>query len=106
MTLPAKFCVVDGCFNAAVKAARSGAHCRSCYNRDILAAADDLIQFEVTAGSGAKVTDCRTQTGVGPGGVATLDPRETNVAALVAAGLGKVVPSAVPAKSGKAADKG
>lgn len=102
--MPAKFCCETDCYEPAIGAARSRDHCRGHYNTLILAAADDLIAFEVTATNGIKVTDCRTQVGIGPRGVATLDPRETNVAALVAAGIGKVVPPAKPA-GGKAADK-
>lgn len=96
--MPAKFCVMPECYEVAVGAARSRDHCRDHYNSEVLAGVD-LIRFEVTAPAG-RVTDARTQTSHGRGAVVELDPAETNIPALVAAGLGKVV---VPPKSGKKA---
>lgn len=100
-----KFCTVDGCFEVAIRGARSWDHCRGHYRSDVLAHADDLMRCEVTAGLGtsgreeAGVTDCVTNETVRKGGVVTLDPRETNIAALVAGGTVKVVPPATkPAK--------
>lgn len=99
----AKFCV-NGDYRPAVAAARSRDHCRECYNTEVLGAATDLLQFEVTADN-ARVTDVRTQVSHGKGSVVTLDPTETNVAALVAAGIGKVrLPDTKPAKPGRAAE--
>ncbi|HET8684778.1 MAG TPA: hypothetical protein VFM54_23335 [Micromonosporaceae bacterium] len=89
----------------AVGARRSRVHCRPHYNSEILSTVE-LVAFEVTAGRTAKgrragVVDARTQRTVYAGGVAMLDPDETNVAALVAAGLGKVAepPAGKPAKT-------
>lgn len=94
----AKFCKLDD-YEVAIKGARSGEYCRSHYNSEILAGVD-LVKFEVTAASPmARVTDARTQVSHGRGNVVELDPAETNIAALVAAGLGKVVkPEPKPAK--------
>lgn len=103
--MSAQFCVIDGCFEVAIAAARSRRHCRGHY-RDILAQATDLVRCEVTAGAGisvraalAGVTDCVTNETVRQGGVVTLDPQETNIAALVAGGTVKVLPAAKPAKA-------
>jgi hypothetical protein len=96
--MPAKFCTMDGCHDVAVGAARSRDHCRAHYFSEVLAGVD-LVRFEVTAPAG-RVTDARTQVSAGKGSVVELDPAETNIAALVAAGLGKVV---VVAKTGKKA---
>lgn len=88
----AKFCKL-GDYQVAIKGARSDEYCRDHYNSEILARVD-LVKFEVTAESPkARVTDARTQVSHGRGSVVELDPAETNIAALVAAGLGKVVPS-------------
>lgn len=93
--MPAKFCRVDGCYNVAIGAARSRVHCRPHYNSDVLKGVE-LVKFEVTAGA---VTDARTQVSHGKGNVVELDPAETNIAALVAGGLGKVVAAKAPAKA-------
>lgn len=87
--MPAKFCTMPECHDVAVGAARSRDHCRTHYLSEVLAGVD-LVRFEVTAAAG-RVTDARTQVSAGKGAVVELDPAETNVAALVAAGLGKVV---------------
>lgn len=101
--MAAKFCVKDGCYEVAVAAARSREHCRTHYNTEVLAGVD-LVRFEVTAESSkARVTDARTQVSHGRGSVVELDPAETNIAALVAAGLGKVVPSKPASKPVKSA---
>lgn len=111
-----KFCTVDGCFDIAVKEPRSTDHCRSHY-REIVLAGVPLVRFEVTAQprmAGGKirrpgVVDVRTGETVYTGGVVEIDAREngggTNIAALVAAGLGRVLPDtaaeAVKAKASK-----
>lgn len=87
--MAAEFCVMDGCYEVAIGAARSRKHCRGHYNSEVLADAD-LIRFEVTADAG-RVTDARTQVSHGKGAIVELDPQETRVAVLVAAGLGRVV---------------
>lgn len=92
--MPAKFCV-NGDNNVAVAGPRSREHCRDCYNSNVLKGVE-LIKFEVTAGA---VTDARTQVSHGKGNVVELDPAETNIAALVAGGLGKVVAAKAPAKA-------
>lgn len=84
-----------GDYEPAIKAARSSDHCRSHYNSEVLAGVE-LIQFEVTADRG-RVTDARTQVSHGKGSVVEIDPEETNIAALVAAGLGRVILPAKPA---------
>lgn len=87
-----KFCS-KGDYQPAIKAARSNELCRDHYNSEILAGVE-LVRFEVTAESPkARVTDARTQVSHGRGHVVELDPEETNIAALVAAGLGRVVPA-------------
>lgn len=88
--MPAKFCVQQ-CGRVAVKAPRSTGHCRECYNRLILPTVE-LMWLEVTADQ-VRVTDARTQQSHGKGSVVALDPVETNVAALVASGIGRVVPA-------------
>ncbi|MEO3923010.1 hypothetical protein ABGB07_03890 [Micromonosporaceae bacterium B7E4] len=91
--MAAEFCIITGCYEVAVAAARSRKHCRPHYDSEVLAGVE-LVKFEVTAESPkARVTDARTQVSHGRGSVVELDPAETNIAALVAAGLGKVVPS-------------
>lgn len=103
--MPAKFCAKDGCMRVAVRAPRSSELCRECYNADIMPTVE-MVMFRVTATSGAKVTDARTQQSRGNGHVVELDPAETNVAALVAAGLGEVVVDAKPARPAKTAAAG
>lgn len=61
--------------------------CRTHYLSDVLT---ETVRCEVVGP--APVTDCRTQQGVGKGGVVELDPLETNVAQLVYAGHVKVLP--------------
>lgn len=97
--MSAKFCAVDGCHEVAIAAARSLDHCRADYRTLFLDPATDLVTCEVTAGDGTRgemagVTDCYTNQTVHHGGTVTLDPRETNIAALVAGGTVKVVPAA------------
>lgn len=87
--MAAKFCV-KGDFQVAVKAPRSSDHCRDHYRGEVLAAVE-LLRCEVTGV--APVTDARTQASIPPGQVVELDPEETNVAALVAAGAVKVAPA-------------
>lgn len=92
--MPAKFCVKSGCHEVAIGAARSRDHCRGHYNADVLAGVE-LTKVEVLAG---RVTDARTQVSQGKGQVVEVDPAETNVAGLVAAGVAKVV-AGKPAKA-------
>lgn len=106
-----KFCTVSGCYEIAVREPRSQNHCRGHYATEILSGVE-LIRFEVTAqprfvGGKARrpgVVDARTGQTVHAGGVVELDPAGTNIAALVAAGLGKVVPG--PAAEATKAKKG
>lgn len=92
-----KFCKM-GDYQPAIKAARSSDYCREHYNSEVLAGVE-LVRFEVTAESNkARVTDARTQVSHGRGNVVELDPQETNIAALVAAGLGKVVQTKAASK--------
>lgn len=105
----ARFCTVDGCHEVAAGARRSRVHCRRHYNSEVLAGVE-LVRFEVTAGATPKgrrpgVVDVRTQRTVYAGGVAMLDPAETNIAALVAAGVGRVVTDEPSAADGKPAKK-
>ena len=83
-----KLCRMDD-YQPAVKAARSSDYCREHYNSHVLAGVE-LVKFEVTADKG-RVTDARTQVWHGKGHVVEVDPAETNIAALVASGVGKVV---------------
>lgn len=92
--MAAKFCV-KGDYQVAVKAARSSDFCREHYRTEVLAGVD-LLRCEVVGV--APVTDARTQASIPPGQVVELDPEETNVAALVAAGAVKVVPAAPKAQ--------
>lgn len=96
--MTAKFCCRDDCFEVAVRAARSSLHCRPHYLEDVLAGVE-LVRFEVTSPT-AKITDCVDQVSKGRGYIVHLDPAETDVAMLVAAGLGRVVakPVAKPAE--------
>lgn len=100
---PVRFCSQPDCYDVAVKAARSSDLCRGHYRSEVLAHATDLVTCEVLASEGrrgelAGVTDCVSNETVRHGGTVTLDPRETNIAALVAGGTVKVVP-------GKAAER-
>lgn len=100
--MSAKFCATSGCFEVAIGAARSRDLCRTHY-RDLLAKSTDLVKCEVVASHGSRgqsagVTDCVTNETVRFGGTVTLDPRETNIAALVAGGIVKVIPSKEKAK--------
>lgn len=94
--MPAKFCVRTGCYEVAIGAARSREHCSTHY-RDVLAEADDLVLAEVTAttsgrrGEVARVTCCVAREGRQAPERVWLDPAETNVAALVAAGAVRVL---------------
>lgn len=91
-----------GDYEPAVKAARSSDYCRGHYNSEVLAGVE-LLRFEVTADKG-RVTDARTQVSHGKGHIVEIDPMETNVAALVAAGLGKVVQAKPQARAAKPAE--
>lgn len=98
-----KFCS-RGDYEVAIAGARSRDLCRSCY-RELLADATDLVKCEVIASHGSRgqsagVTDCITNQTVRFGGVVTLDPLETNIAALVAGGTVKVI-QPKPAKATK-----
>lgn len=97
-----KFCKM-GDYQPAIKAVRSDEHCREHYNSEVLAGVE-LLRFEVTAETG-RVTDARTQVSHGKGSTVDLDPAETNVAALVAAGLGRVVPAEQKPAAAKATPK-
>lgn len=95
---PQEFCVVDGCFEIAGRWARSRKHCRPHYESEILANVE-LVRCEVIGGTGrrgeeVRVTDARTQRSVGRGGVVELDPEETKILAVVAAGAVKILPGA------------
>lgn len=99
---PIRFCGHDGCFAVAIKTKRSEDRCREHYRSDVLAVADNLVACEVIPSVGrqgrrAGVTDAVTNQRVEQGPV-TLDPLETNIAAVVATGILRVLP-------GKAADK-
>jgi hypothetical protein len=96
--VPAKFCAVPGCQQVAVKTARTTTLCRQCYNTTVLPTVG-LVWLEVTGP--APVTDARTQQSAGKGSVVALDPAETNVAALVAGGAGKVVDAPAHVKASK-----
>lgn len=90
------FCTITGCYEVAIGAARSRQHCRAHYRSEILANATDLVTCEVVAGVGSRgesagVTDAVTNETVRQGGTVVLDPRETNVAALVAGGTVRVI---------------
>jgi hypothetical protein len=96
---PVRFCSKAGCFEVAIKTARTDDLCRKDYRADVLAVADDLVRAEVLCDRGSRgedtgVTDAVTNQTVYFGGVVTLDPRETNLAALVAGGIVKILPSA------------
>lgn len=88
--MAAKFCV-KGDNQVAIKAARSSDHCRDHYRTEVLAGVE-LLRCEVTGV--APVTDARTQVSVPAGQAVELDPMETDIAALVAAGAVKVLPAA------------
>jgi hypothetical protein len=81
--MKARLCA-EGDYKAAVKAARSADHCREHYRTKILAGVD-LLKCKVIGV--APVTDARTQASVPTGGTVELDEAETNIAALVAAGV-------------------
>lgn len=81
--------------------ARPNDECRGHYLETFGA---ELVRFEVTAP--VEISDVRTGEAVGRGGIVELDPVETNVAMLIAAGFGRVVVDAKPAEdkpAGKAA---
>jgi hypothetical protein len=94
-----KFCAVQGCYEVAVRGGRGGDYCRTHYRSEVLATAADLIRCEVLSGHGSAgqrsgVTDCLTNETVRQRGLVTLDPTETNVVALVASGIVRVLPGA------------
>lgn len=97
MPAAAKFCVTTDCYEAAIGAARSRDHCGPCYRALVLAEADDLCLVEVTGTRAGRrdevcrVTDCVTRVSHPAPAHVWLDPAETNVAALVAAGAVKVI---------------
>jgi hypothetical protein len=94
--MPAKFCAEDGCYEVAIGAARSRDHCRPHY-RDLVLKDVELIRCQVVCaasgrnGERAGVTDARTNVTVYAPGIVELDPAETNIAAVVAAGAVKVL---------------
>jgi hypothetical protein len=94
-------CATERCYGAAVRAARSSALCRSCYVAALASdgsalstslAAVPLLHAEVVGPT--PITDAITTCGVGLGGTVTIDPLETNVAALVHGGHVQVVAEA------------
>jgi hypothetical protein len=98
-----KFCTHDGCYEVAIRAPRSKDHCRTHYREHVLAHVEaELVRFEVTS-QWAKITDCTDQVSKGKGNIVTLDPEETTIAALVAAGLGRVIAAKPATKAGKPA---
>jgi hypothetical protein len=105
-----KFCVMAGCHDVAVRSGRGADHCRKHYRTEVLGTAGDLVRCEVISGFGSSgqssgVTDCVTNETVRLGGAVTLDPVETNVAALVAGGIVRVVPAARRADATVRADE-
>lgn len=93
---PVSFCTGPNCFEAAIKTKRSASLCRT-HTRELLAKATDLVVCQVVPSEGrrgeqAGVTDAMTNETVRSGPV-TLDPLETNIAALVYGGIVKVAPS-------------
>lgn len=102
---PIRFCAHPGCFEVAIKTKRTDDLCRP-HHREVLAKVEDLVRCEVIAARGSRgesagVSDCLTNETVRFGGVVTLDPLETNIAALVYGGAVKVLPGteAVKAKA-------
>jgi hypothetical protein len=98
-----KFCVVGGCNDVAIRGARSMDHCRPHYRSEVLAKATDLVTCEVIASRGSRgeaagVTDCVTNETVRFGATVTLDPQETQIPALVAGGIVKVLARPVKTK--------
>lgn len=100
-----KMCKHDRCFEPAIGVSRwdpdkkpESDHCRPHYLSDVLT---ETVRAEVVGP--CAITDCRTQQGVGKGGVVELDPLETNVLQLVYAGHVKVlVGESKPAKAAEA----
>lgn len=93
---PVRFCAATNCFEVAIKTKRSDDLCRT-HVREAMAKATDLVVCEVVPSVGirgevAGVADAITNQTVRQGRV-TLDPLETNIAALVYGGLVKVIPS-------------
>jgi hypothetical protein len=92
-----KFCVNPGCFEVAVGAARSRDHCREHYLSEVLKDAE-LVRCEVIGSH--RITDARTGNGVAKGGVVEIDPTETHVVQLVAAGHVRVIAAKPSVKKG------
>lgn len=89
-----QFCAVDGCFEVAIGVSRwdrekrpVSTHCRGHYLTDVLT---ETVRCEVVGPM--RISDCRIMQGVARGGVVEVDPLETNVLQLVAAGHVKVLP--------------
>lgn len=80
---------------------RPGNLCRPCLVKLV---DDQLVRVEVTTPAEAAIACMRTGVDVETGGVAWLDPVQTNIAALVYAGYVKVAPE--PAAKSSAATKG
>ena len=102
-----KPCAREGCFSPAVGVSSWNPDvkpevrfCRDDYLGQVLG--DTGVFAEVTGP--LEITDVRTQTGVGLGGVVELDPRQADITALVYAGHIKVVPA--PKKAKPAEPKG
>jgi hypothetical protein len=90
-----KFCARESCHKVAVGVSRwnpaerpEDRYCREDYQA---LAMPETVFAEVIGN--AEITDVRTQTGVGRGGLVELDPREVNVAHLVYAEHIKIVPA-------------
>lgn len=77
--------------------------CRACY---IETHGSEFIKVEVLgAGMEFAIACARTGNDITTGGVAELDPTATNIAALVAAGLVRVLPAEEPAEAAEPAQE-
>lgn len=92
----AQFCAKDDCYEVAIGVSRwdrqqepVSTHCRAHYLSDVLG---ETVRCEVVGPM--RITDVRTLKGVAKGSVVEVDPLETNVLQLVAAGHVKVLPAA------------
>lgn len=92
-----KFCAHEGCYLVAARKPRSGDYCGEHYLTDVLAGVE-LVRAEVVGGTGrrgeeCRVTDARTGQSRGAGQIVELDPVGTSIAAVVAAGAVRILPS-------------
>jgi len=88
-----EFCVVDGCHEIAITAARSDTHCRGHY-RSVVLADVALVRARVLIEAPAAIVDARTGQDIERGGVVELDPAETHIPALVYQGAIAILPPA------------